>query len=170
MLSRCVQFRFIFSPLFRHSVSLSVSIEPTFGAVRILSHRSRVQKVTYLHQYTNNHRWLPHEVRQCQFSFVSKHQRNSKVLENRPVEFRFWSNMILIHENSQSAPEILSSFDIWIWISGFSLFFWRKVPPTLYTAVDSGCPSCKVSPVLHGNTNSLFLLRIPTCFDVNLST
>ena len=38
------------------------------------------------HQHSNNHRWLPHEVRQCQFSFVTGHEFNSEVSENRPLE------------------------------------------------------------------------------------
>ena len=36
------------------------------------------------------------------------------------------SNMILILVISQNAPEILSSFAIWIWISGFFFSLWRN--------------------------------------------
>ena len=51
-------------------------------------HRSRVQTVTCLHQYSDNHRLLPHEVHQCSFSFASGHQCNSDVSENGPSEHR----------------------------------------------------------------------------------
>ena len=66
-------------------VSSSVCLDPTHvllvsfcGATRIVSHRSRVQTVTCFHLYSNNHRWLPHEVHQCSFLFVSGHQCNSQ--------------------------------------------------------------------------------------------
>ena len=57
-------------------LSSSVCLDPTHfllvglcGATRIVSHRSRVQTVPCFHLYSNNHRWLPHEVHQCSFSF-----------------------------------------------------------------------------------------------------
>ena len=57
-------------------------------AIQVLSHRSRAQTMNCLHQYYKNHRWLPHEVHQWSFSFVSGHQCNSGVSENRPSEQR----------------------------------------------------------------------------------
>ena len=35
-----------------------------------------------------------------------------------------------------------------------------RSPPALYTPVDNGCPSCNISPVMHGNTNSLSLENV----------
>ena len=45
---------------------------------------------------------------------------------------------------------------------------WDHSP--LYTVVDNGCPSCKMSPVLQGNAPSLFLFRMSTSFELNLLT
>ena len=43
-----------------------------------------------------------------------------------------------------------------------------RTPPAWDTALDNGCRSCKISPVLHWNTLSLFLLRIAISCDLNL--
>ena len=95
-----------------------------------MSHRSKVQTATYLYLHSNNHRWLAHGVQQYSFLFVSRHSCNSEVSANRPSEQRvsfFWCNMIVIYHNTS---EILSNFNMWIWISGF--FFqrivWRFLP------------------------------------------
>ena len=44
------------------------------------------------------------------------------VLQN--IEFRPSSNVIPIHVISNNGSEIVSSFDIWIWISDISFFLW----------------------------------------------
>ena len=61
------------------------------------------------------------------------------------MEFCSRSNMIPICVISDSAPENLTIFDLWIWTSGFFFFFWRcvlklllGVASALYTAVDNG--------------------------------
>ena len=43
-------------------------------------------------------------------------QRFEKIVFSN-VEFRSWSNVIPNYVNSQNTSEILSTFDIWIWIS-----------------------------------------------------
>ena len=50
-------------------------------------------------------------------------QRYRKIfLQN--IEFRPSSNMMPTHVISNNAPEIVSNFDIWIWISDISSFLW----------------------------------------------
>ena len=44
--------------------------------------------MTRVHLFANNHRGSPRAVHQCSFTFVSGHQCNSEVSENRPSEHR----------------------------------------------------------------------------------
>ena len=95
-------------------------------AIRILSHWSKVQTVICLHQYN-----IPIIIDGCLMKSVNGSFRLSldiNVLQSYQkivlwnVEFRSSSNMIPIYVVSDNVPEILSSFDIWIWISGFFSF------------------------------------------------
>ena len=155
--SKCVQ-------VLCKPVSSSVCLDPTHfllvglcGATRIVSHRSRVQTVPCFHLYSNNHRWLPHEVHQCSFSFFSGHQCNSQEKGSFVVG--------AMYVTSLNTPEIWSSFNIWTWISGLLLLHSEEIScdsrlrslHALCTAVDNGCPSCEISPVLQGNTHLLSL-------------
>ena len=77
-----------------------------------------------LHQYSNNCRLLLREKRQYKSFFDFGHQCNSEASEKRHSEHedvRSRSNMIPMYVISHNAPEILSSSDIWIWISDFFL-------------------------------------------------
>ena len=83
------------------------------------------------------------------------HRGRNIVLWNTEVRSR--SNMITIYVISKNPPETLSSFDIWIGILGFFFIFWRillRVPRGVASrfvrSVGQRCPSCKISPVLHG--------------------
>ena len=106
--SRCLQFGFFFCPFtygfsqqscstcltIRLGKCIQVLLWPVSGkvfleltcvllvdlcwAIRILSHQPKRLKMTCLNHYSNNHRWQPHEVRKCSFSFVSGLQCNSE--------------------------------------------------------------------------------------------
>ena len=123
------------SPFFRPSVSkspsnllLRQSLETTYvllmdfcWPIRIVSNRFNVQTVTCLHQYSNNHRWLPTKYINARFRLsldVNLTLKDRKNVHGN-VEFRSWSSMIPRCLISHKTSEILSYFIIWIWISGF---------------------------------------------------
>ena len=94
--------------------------------IRILSHRSKVQTMLCLHQYSSNTRWSPLVEQECSNSFVSSSAFRG--VGNRFLEQRLcvWSNTIPWNVICHNTQNILSSFDIWIWIFGF-FSFWRIV-------------------------------------------
>ena len=121
-----------------------------------------VQTMTCLHPCSSNHRWSPLEVHQgLFFSLNIKVIERSRKIDLRNTEFHPWSNkitkyVISLHESclaprsglGSRAPPTSSVEVCWNYC--------LRSPPALYTAVDNGCLSCNISPVLHGNTNSFF--------------
>ena len=117
----------------------------------------------------------PLEEHKCLFSFISGHQCNFRGIGKSSFgtyTFCSSSNMNPIYTCviTHNAPEILSSFDISISISGFFFSFsrilqrfLREVAHRFVKAVDNAYPR-KISPVLHVHTSSSFLLRICTFF------
>ena len=114
-----------------------------------------------LSKYPTNHRWSASwSTVKDLFLCVSEHRYNSEISENRSSDH--WVSSLEQYDPifviSHDKPEILTSFDIWTLDLGLLLFFWRMLlrfssevaSSTLYTAVENGCPSCKISSVLHG--------------------
>ena len=58
------------------------------------------------------------------FNVIRRYRKTVHLWNKRPLSR---SNMISICVNSHNAPEILSNFDVWIWISGFFFSVWRIV-------------------------------------------
>ena len=94
-------------------------------------------------------------------------QRCRKIVLRNMV-FRPWSNMLLMCEVSHSTSEILSSFKIWIFDLGLLILLLKVVlqnlawsrRPAWYAAVDNGCLSCNISPVLHGIESHFVFLNV----------
>ena len=134
-------------------------------------------------KYPTNHRWSPLEVHQGLFLCVSEHRYNSEISENRSSEH--WVSSLEQHDPifviSHDKLEILTSFDIWIWISDFFFsseeFCWdsrpRSPPPLCTQRWKTAVLLARFRPSCMGNANSLFFLRMShlfwfESFDVNL--
>ena len=153
-------------------------------ATRTLSHGSRVQTVIYLHelhQFSKNHLRLPHEVRQCVSRFsVDINECKSQVSDIRPSEHgvsfseQHDSDLCNFPWRSMNLVELRHlDLDLGLFFVSAEECCWdsrTRSLSALYTLVDDGWPSCKISPVVHGNTTSLFLLRISTSVDLDLFT
>ena len=84
--------------------------------------------------------------------------QRSQNIDRRNKEFRPWSNMTPIRARILQKWCRASTSGLGSRASTFSSEFLLKwlpeVAPALSKAVDNSCPSGKISPVVHGNTNS----------------
>ena len=149
-------------------------------ATRIVLHRSRVQTVTGLHLYSNDHRWLPHEVHQCSFSFVSGHQCYSEVSENRPSEHgvpsseQHDSDIFNLQEYNRNLVELqhldLNLALLLIFLKDIvEILAWGRLPLCTQRWI-TAVLLARFRPSSMMNTNSLSLFWMSTSFDLNLLT
>ena len=95
-------------------------------------------------------------------SFCSLAASNS-VLRIYAEDYRLSMPNVLLRQYCLEPTRVLLE----LWTILFKLLAWGS-SPLWNTAVDNGCPSCKISPVPQVNTNSLFLLRMSISLDLNL--